>query len=83
MFFIQQTLPKSVRFLVLNCRQMTYCIIDIRNLREANLLRLNDSKTEFVVLASNHIEIKLGDNVRLIKVGETELQAASTAHNIV
>ena len=35
---------------------------------EANLLRLNDSKREFMVLASRHIETKLSEDVRSIRL---------------
>ena len=35
-----------------------------------------------MVLTSRHIENKLGEDVRSIKVGEAKVQATSTAHNL-
>ena len=62
--------------------QMTDCIIEIHDWMKANLLWLNDSKTEFMVPTSRHIENKLGEDVRLIKVGKAKAQGTSTARNL-
>jgi dsDNA-binding SOS-regulon protein len=62
--------------------QMMDCIDEIRNWMEANMLKLNDSKTEFMVLASRHTESKLGEEVKSIKVGDSEVNAVGSARNI-
>ena len=49
---------------------------------EANLLKLNDSKREFMVLVSRHTEPKRDEGFRSIKVGEAEVKEVSTACNI-
>jgi len=62
--------------------QMMDCIIEIRDWMEANMLRLNDSKTEFMVLASRHLERKLSGEVKAIRVGDAVVEASESARNI-
>ena len=46
------------------------------------MLRLNDSKTEFMVLSSRHIESKLSEEVKAIRVGDSVVEAGESARNI-
>jgi dsDNA-binding SOS-regulon protein len=62
--------------------QMMDCLEEIRNWMEANMLKLNDSKTEFMVIASSHIESKLSDAIKSIKVGDSVVDAVGSARNI-
>ena len=62
--------------------QMMDCVEEVRNWMEANMLKLNESKTEYMVIGSNHTQKKLGDEVKCIRVGEEEVHAVESARNI-
>jgi hypothetical protein len=62
--------------------QMTGCINEIRKWMEANMLKLNDSKTEFLVIGSEHVQSKLTDTVKSIQVGNAIVPATDSAKNI-
>ena len=62
--------------------RMIDCINEIHEWMEANMLKLNDSKTEFMVLGSKHIQSKLTDTVKYIHVGNAVVQATDSAKNI-
>jgi hypothetical protein len=62
--------------------QMTDCIEEIRNWMEANMLKLNDSKTEFMIIATRYVETKINDSVNQIKVSDSVVNSSCSARNI-
>ena len=62
--------------------QMMDCIEEIRNWMEANMLKLNEDKTEFMIIASRYEEAKLNDSVHNIRVGDSTVDSSDTARNI-
>jgi hypothetical protein len=62
--------------------RMMDCIEEIRNWMEANMLKLNDSKTEFMVIATRYVEPKINTNVNHIKVGDSIVNSSCSARNI-
>ena len=62
--------------------QMMDCIDEIRSWMEANMLKLNDSKTEFMVIGSKNTLAKISDDIGSIRVGDETVEAASSARNV-
>ena len=62
--------------------QMMDCIEEIRRWMEANMLKLNDAKTEFIVIGSNHTLSKITDDVSTIRVRNAVVEATESARNI-
>lgn len=61
-------------------RRLELCIVDIRKWMKGNHLKLNDSKTEFLVLGSKTQLRKIKNHG--IKIGDTIIEASSSARNI-
>ena len=57
------------------------CISDIRNWMFENHLKLNDTKTEFLVIGSKHMKDKLND-VSHISIGNSKVETVGFAKNI-
>jgi len=56
------------------------CIDEIRHWMELNYLKLNDSKTEFLILGSNTDLDRVSEKV--LKIGTSEIQNSKSARNI-
>ena len=56
------------------------CISDLRTWMNANRLKLNDSKTEFIIFGSSPNLKKVKTNT--ISIGQEHITALSSAHNI-
>ena len=61
---------------------MMDCIEEVRLWMEANMLKLNDSKTEYMLLGSKNALKKVSEDAKSIKVGDAVVEAADSARNI-
>ena len=61
-------------------KQLESCISEIRLWMANNYLKLNDDKTEFMILGSKH-SLK-NTNVTSITIGDTQVEASTTVKNI-
>ena len=61
--------------------QLEACVEDIRQWMKSNMLKLNDSKTEFLLIHSKHM---LGKELEVssLKVGDSNVPASDSARNI-
>ena len=57
------------------------CISDIRNWMFENHLKLNDTKTEFLVIRNKHMKKKL-NGVSHISIGDSKVETVGCAKNI-
>jgi exonuclease III len=62
-------------------RQLEACIDDIRQWMSTNFLKLNESKTEFLIISSPHDSKRLPKNSQ-VSVGEVPVSNTSSARNI-
>ena len=60
--------------------KLEQCIREIKDWSTSNLLKLNDSKTEFMVVGSRHA--RSVPDVQSLEVGEVTVEAVNTARNI-
>ena len=60
--------------------KMEECIIEIRTWMASNFLRLNDEKTEFLVIGSKHHLSKISDS--FLAVGNDSIKSTPSARNI-
>lgn len=60
---------------------MEQCIAEIRSWLEWNCLKLNDGKTEMMIIGQSHNLKKLKDN-RTITIGSSIVESSSSARNI-
>ena len=67
-------------FLLRNQLRLTKCISDIRLWMQSNLLKLNDSKTEIVLLGSQQQLSKL--NMLEVSVGNVIIKPCSKVRNL-
>ena len=56
------------------------CISDVRKWMLANKLKINDGKTEFMMIGSKHNLNKL--NINSIKIGDTEIKPVTSLRNL-
>ncbi len=61
-------------------RKLEGCIEEIREWMKNNLLKLNDSKTEFLVIRSKYSQKDPG--ITSIRIGESVITATASARNI-
>ena len=61
-------------------RAMEECIVDVRAWMCHNMMKLNDSKTEFLIIGSRQQLAKI--NVDSIKVGASEIVSTSSVRNL-
>ena len=61
--------------------QLEACIQEIRSWMATNFLKLNDSKTEFLVIGLPHQTSQI-NNLSTITIGECNIRAVSSARNI-
>jgi hypothetical protein len=62
--------------------KMEACISEVREWMSANFLKLNDTKTEFLLIGSRHILKQLGDLCPAITIGESTIPVVHSARNI-
>ena len=62
-------------------KRLENCIAEIRAWMKVNMLKLNDDKTEFLVISSKHMCNKMPD-VSSLRVGDSDVQAVPCARNI-
>jgi hypothetical protein len=72
--------PKTANATDLAISRLSSCIGDIRGWMKRNMLKLNDSKTEFFIAASSHNLLKLQDVT--IKIGNAEIRPSPTIKNL-
>jgi hypothetical protein len=73
-FDVDESEPSKVR--------LEACIVKIRAWMSANMLKLNDSKTEYLLIGSKHTLKKVPDHLSSIHVGDANVEATSSARNI-
>ena len=56
------------------------CISDVRKWMLANKLKINDGKTEFMIIGSKHNLSRL--NINSIKIGDTEIKPVTSLRNL-
>ena len=56
------------------------CISDVRKWMLANKLKINDGKTELMIIGSKHNVSKL--NISSIKIGDAEIKPVSSLRNL-
>ena len=56
------------------------CISDVRKWMVANKLKINDGKTEFMIIGSKHNLSRL--NINSIKIGDTEIKPVTSLRNL-
>ena len=62
--------------------QLQGCIADICKWMSANMLKLNDEKTEFIMFGTNHQLNKMQSTSTRIAVGNTNVSAINHVHNL-
>jgi hypothetical protein len=62
-------------------RRLELCIAEIRRWLSKNFLKLNDEKTEFLVIGKPHV-VKNMKNGGSIMIGETQVRTSTSARNI-
>ena len=65
---------------VVAVHRLQTCISDIKQWMSVNKLMLNDDKSEFLVIASNHQRHKV--SVTELKIGDSSVSATSSARNL-
>ena len=58
------------------------CIADVRTWMAANMLKLNDGKTEYMVIASKNMIKQIPESVKSICIGNDNIPVTSSARNI-
>ena len=61
-------------------KQAEACILEIKSWMSMNKLKLNDEKTEFLIMTSKYQQHKIRDHS--INVGTTTIQASKSARNL-
>ena len=64
-------------------KQLQGCIADICKWMSANMLKLNDEKTEFIMFGTNHQLNKMQSTSTRIAIGNTNLSAVNHVCNLV
>ena len=63
-------------------KQLQGCIADIHKWMSANMLKLNDDKTEFIMFGTNH-QLRKSDSVSTrIAIGNTNVLSVNHVHNL-
>ena len=62
--------------------QLQGCVADIHKWMSANMLKLNDEKTEFIMFGTNHQLNKMQSTSTRIAVGNTNVSAINHVHNL-
>jgi hypothetical protein len=62
--------------------QLEVCIAGIRTWMAANMLKLNDSKTEYLVIGTKHLLQQLPEQIHSINIGSSQIESTSSARNI-
>jgi hypothetical protein len=62
--------------------ELEQCVSALRDWMSANLLKLNDDKTEFMVVGTRHTLQHCTNQLACIKVGNTNVNSAASAKNI-
>ena len=63
--------------------QLQGCIADIHKWMSANMLKLNDEKTELIMFGTNHQLKKMESISTRIAIGNTNLLSVNHVHNLV
>ena len=58
------------------------CLEEVRKWMLSNFLKLNDNKTEFLLISSKHSYNKLEQSECKIKIGESEIRCSESAKNL-
>ena len=66
----------------LSKEKLEECIKDVRNWMADNLLKLNDEKTEYLILGSHHMLKKVPDDLKSVTIGSQTITATDSARNI-
>ena len=63
-------------------KQLELCIDEIKSWMDSNGLKLNDSKSEFVLLGSPHMLSKVKSETIEIRIGNNSIKPSSTVRNL-
>ena len=63
-------------------QQLESCVADVRDWMAANMLKLNDSKTEYIVIGSKHTLDQVCEKLKCIQVGGESIAMSASARNI-
>ncbi len=63
-------------------QQLETCITEVRQWMADNMLKLNDDKTEYIVIGSRHMLRQVPESLLSIRVGNKTINATSSARNI-
>jgi hypothetical protein len=63
-------------------QQLESCIAEVRQWMADNMLKLNDDKTEYLVIGSRHMLRQVPESLLSIQVGDKTIAAVSSARNI-
>ena len=47
-----------------------------------SMLKLNDDKTEYLIIGSRHVLNNIPDSIKVLNIGDNKIPAAESAHNI-
>ena len=62
--------------------QLEACVADVRRWMAENMLKLNDAKTEYIVIGSRYMLRQVPESLQSIRVGEKIITATPAARNI-
>ena len=63
-------------------QQLESCVTDVRDWMAANMLKLNDSKTEYIVIGSKHTLDQFSEELKCVEVGGESIAMTTSARNI-
>lgn len=63
-------------------KQLEECIAEVRSWMAANMLKLNDDKTEYIIIGSQHTMNNIPESLKTIRVGNQDIKATTSAKNI-
>jgi hypothetical protein len=63
-------------------QRLESCIEEVRRWMANNMLKLNDGKTEYMILGSKHALRNLNETMNYITIGKEKIQMAPSARNI-
>ena len=63
-------------------QRMETCVSEVREWMANNMLKLNDSKTEYMIIGSRHTIGKIPDIMKSIEIGKDNIAMTSSARNI-
>ena len=63
-------------------QRLESCVDEVRNWMANNMLKLNDNKTEYMIIGSRHALNNINENIKTINIGKESIKMSSSARNI-